>query len=164
MTKNAVALCPGSFDPITLGHEDIIRRAAGLFGKVYVAVMVNGEKNYMFSEEERTRMCRKVFEDTPNVEVVCDDGLLVDFARKVGANVIVKGIRDSSDWDYEDRMAQANAAMAPELETVFIASRPERKFISSTLVRTLASYGRDISGLVSGKISDMVKNGPRTEK
>ena len=128
-----VAVCPGSYDPITKGHEDIIRRAANLFGKVCVLVSVNREKKTLFSKEERVRMCKKTFEDDPRITVDAYDGLVVDFCKKAGAAVLVKGVRNQTDYEYE-------------------ASKPELCHVSSSAVRELISFKADVSDYVSEKI------------
>ena len=153
-----LAICPGSFDPITKGHVDIIRRAAKLFDKVVVLVLTNPKKHPTFSIEERRKLIEKVFADTPNVVVDDDDGLLADYAKKVGATAIVKGLRAMSDFEYEFQMALTNKKLNPALETVFLTSSAENMYLSSSIVRQVASFGGDISAFVPEEILSDVEN------
>jgi pantetheine-phosphate adenylyltransferase len=141
------AVCPGSFDPVTNGHLDIISRASGLFDEVVVAVGVNKSKNRLFSAEERIAMLREVCEGFGNVTVDGFDGLLTTFCAERGIHAIVKGLRAVSDFDYELQMAQMNASLA-EVETVFVPTSPEYSFLASSLVKEVATFGGDVSGLV----------------
>jgi pantetheine-phosphate adenylyltransferase len=143
-----VAICPGTFDPITCGHLDIISRACKYFDKFIVGVADNPFKQPLFTLEERTQMLEKATAELRNVEVTPFNTLLIDFARKVGATVIVKGLRAISDFEYEFQMAQINQAMDEEIETFFVMANPEYTFISSSAVREVASYGGAITGLV----------------
>lgn len=142
-----VAVCPGSFDPVTVGHVDVIRRAAALFERVVVAVLVNPDKQPVFTEEERVDLLKQVSADYPNVVVIAAAGLLVDVCRREGAGVVVKGIRGSSDAEYELPMAAMNRHLAG-VETLLLPSDPRVSYVSSSLVRSIARYGGDISGLV----------------
>jgi pantetheine-phosphate adenylyltransferase len=144
----AVALCPGSFDPPTNGHIDAVQRAARHFETVIVAVLVNPSKAPLFSAEERVALLKEVLRDLPNVSIESYEGLLVDFARNRGVDVIVKGLRAVSDLEYELQMAQMNATLLPEVDTLFIATNPRWSFISSSLVKEIARYGGDVNGLV----------------
>lgn len=144
----ARALCPGSFDPPTNGHVDVIERAARYFDAVVVAVIANPSKRPLFSLEERTNMLKEALAELKNVEIASFDGLLVDCARRVRAHVIVKGLRAVSDFEYELQMAQMNAALAPELDTMFVTSKPAWAFLSSSLVKEVARYGGSVAGLV----------------
>lgn len=139
---------PGSFDPCTNGHLDIIARASQLFDQVIVAVLVNHSKSPIFSAEERVAMLEKALANYDNVKVFSFSGLLVDFMKKVNANVIIKGIRALSDYEYEFQMALTNSALSPEIETLFIPSRKDYMFLSSSLVKEVAKYGGSLSGLV----------------
>jgi len=154
-----VAICPGTFDPITCGHLDVISRARRYFDRFIVAVAANPYKRPLFTLEERVYLLRKVTGEMDNVEVAAFDTLLVDFARKVGATAIVKGLRAISDFEYEFQMAQINQAMDEEVETFFVMANPEYTFISSSAVREVASYGGTITGLVpeeiEGELMDM---------
>jgi pantetheine-phosphate adenylyltransferase len=137
-TPPRIAIYPGSFDPVTLGHEDIVRRGAELFDELIVGVGTNPEKSPLFSHDERLAMLKDVFADLPNVKVECFHGLTVDFARSVGATVMLRGLRTVSDMDAEFTMALANHALAPEVETVFLMAAERYSHISSTLIRQIA--------------------------
>ncbi len=141
------AVCPGSFDPVTLGHLDIISRASLLYDEVVVAVGVNASKKRLFSFEERTEMLREVTVGYGNVTVDSFDGLIVDFCRQREVQVIVKGLRAISDFDYELQMAQMNHGLAG-IETMFMTTNPLYSFLSSSLVKEVATYGGDVAGLV----------------
>jgi pantetheine-phosphate adenylyltransferase len=138
------AVCPGSFDPVTNGHLDIIDRASRLYDEVIVAVLVNQSKSGMFTYEERVDMLTEVTKDYPNVRVDGFRGLLVDFCRAQGAAVVVKGLRAVSDFDYELQMAQMNIGLAG-LETLFMPTNPLYSFLSSSLVKDVAKWGGDVS-------------------
>ena len=146
------AIFPGTFDPITNGHLDVVRRASALFGGLVVAVAAVTGKKTLFSLDERVGLARASLEGLEGVQVMPFDGLLVNFARSQGASVIVRGIRGAGDADYEVSMAAANRALSG-LETVFIAPSPEVSFISSTLVRSAASAGADVSGFVPAQVA-----------
>jgi pantetheine-phosphate adenylyltransferase/16S rRNA (guanine(966)-N(2))-methyltransferase RsmD len=152
-----VAVCPGSFDPVTAGHLDIIRRASKIFDHVVIAVGANMRKKPVLSAIERARLIEKVTADIENVSVEFMDGLLVDFARERGAQVIVKGLRAVSDFESEFEQAQLNRTMYPELETVFIMASSEHSFLSSSAVREIASFGGDVRGLVPDGILESVR-------
>jgi pantetheine-phosphate adenylyltransferase len=141
-------LCPGSFDPPTNGHVDVIERAARYFERVCVAVIANPSKSPLFSVDERTDLLENVLSHLRNIEVASFDGLLVDFARDRGLPVIVKGLRAVSDFEYELQMAQMNSTLLPGLDTVFINAKPEWAFLSSSLVKEVARFGGAIEGLV----------------
>lgn len=141
------AACPGSFDPVTNGHIDIIGRAALLFDEVVVAVGVNASKNRLFSPDERMDMLREAVGPWPNVKVDGFSGLLTDFCQERDISVLVKGLRAVSDFDYELQMAQMNSSLAP-VETVFVPTSPEYSFLASSLVKEVATFGGDVSGLV----------------
>jgi pantetheine-phosphate adenylyltransferase len=140
-------VCPGSFDPVTNGHLDIIGRAALLYDEVIVAVGVNVSKNRLFSDAERVEMLREVTSRYPNVRIERMEGLLVDFCGTHGIAAAVKGLRAVSDFEYEMQMAQMNYRMA-KVETLFMTTNPLYSFLSSSLVKELATYGGDVSGLV----------------
>jgi pantetheine-phosphate adenylyltransferase/16S rRNA (guanine(966)-N(2))-methyltransferase RsmD len=152
-----VAVCPGSFDPVTAGHLDIIRRASKIFDHVVIAVGANMRKKPVLPAVERARLIEKVTADIENVSVEFMDGLLVDFARERGAQVIVKGLRAVSDFESEFEQAQLNRTMYPELETVFIMASSEHSFLSSSAVREIASFGGDVRGLVPDGILEAVR-------
>ena len=141
------AVCPGSFDPVTNGHLDIIRRAAGLFDEVTVGVLVNPNKQGLFDVDERLGMLREVVADLDNVKVESFEGLLVDFCRDHDIDAIVKGLRAVSDFDSELQMAQMNTSLSG-VETVFVPTSPEWSFLASSLVKEVARFGGDVSGLV----------------
>jgi len=138
------AVCPGSFDPVTNGHLDIIDRASRLYDEVIVAVLINQSKSGLFSHEERVEMLREVTKGYPNVRVAEFHGLLVDFCRAQGAAVVVKGLRAVSDFDYELQMAQMNVGLAG-VETLFMATNPLYSFLSSSLIKDVAKWGGDVS-------------------
>ncbi len=144
----SVALCPGSFDPPTNGHIDVIERAARYLDQVVVAVIANPSKEPMFSLEERTTMLQDTLAHIDNVKVDSFDGLLVDYARDAGVNLVVKGLRAVSDFEYELQMAQMNATLLPGLDTVFITASPSWAFLSSSLVKEVARFGGDVSSMV----------------
>jgi pantetheine-phosphate adenylyltransferase/16S rRNA (guanine(966)-N(2))-methyltransferase RsmD len=152
-----VAVCPGSFDPITTGHLDIIRRASKVFDHVVVAVGANLRKKSRLPAVERARLIEKVTSEMENVSVEVMDGLLVNYAREQGAQVIVKGLRAVSDFESEFEQAQLNRTMYPELETVFIMASAEHSFLSSSAVREIASLGGDVHGLVPDAILETVR-------
>jgi pantetheine-phosphate adenylyltransferase len=156
------AVCPGSFDPVTNGHLDIIDRASRLYDEVIVGVLVNQSKAGLFSHEERLDMLREVTEDYGNVRVVGFQGLLVDFCREQHAPVVVKGLRAVSDFDYELQMAQMNLGLAG-VETLFMPTSPLTSFLSSSLVKDVAKWGGDVSGhvpdLVARRLVERFRNG-----
>ncbi len=143
-----VAVYPGSFDPLTNGHVDIILRGARLFDRIVVAILVNPEKTPFFTIEERIDMARVVFREEPRVEVEAFGGLLVDYARRRGAHVIVRGLRAVSDFEYEFQMALMNRRLVPGIETVFMMPAEAYTYTSSRLIREIFSLGGSISGLV----------------
>lgn len=146
--KNDIAIYPGSFDPITIGHLDIIHRASKLFGSIIVVVMVNPQKQCSFSPEERVELIKQCTKDLKNVVVEFSDGLLADYAKEKGACAIIKGLRALSDFEYEFQMALTNSKLNPEVETLFLTTRAENMYLSSSMVRQIASMGGDISGFV----------------
>jgi pantetheine-phosphate adenylyltransferase len=144
----ARALCPGSFDPPTNGHIDVIERTARHFEGVVVAVIANPSKEPTFGAEERCALLADALTHLDNVEITSFEGLLVDFAREKGINVVVKGLRAVSDFEYELQMAEMNATLAPGLDTMFVTSRPSWAFLSSSLVKEVAKFGGPVEGLV----------------
>ena len=142
------AVCPGSFDPVTNGHLDIVERASRLFDEVVIAVGVNVSKNRLFSPEERLAMLRRATAHLPNVRVEGFTGLLTEFCVAHDIQAIVKGLRAVSDFDYELQMAQMNSSLADQVETVFMPTSPEYSFLASSLVKEVARFGGDVSGLV----------------
>lgn len=143
-----IAMIPGSFDPITLGHLDMIERAASMFDLVYVTVMVNAEKSTRFTLDERVRMARASLAHIKNVKVEASDAFLADFASERGAGVLVKGARNGSDFDYELMLAQINTEQNHKLDTIILPSRKELSYISSTYVRELIKYKKPLEGAV----------------
>lgn len=139
---------PGSFDPVTNGHLDIIERASKICDKLIVAILINHSKNPLFSIDERVDLLKKVVKDCHNVEIECFSGLLVDYVNKKQANVIIKGLRAVSDFEYELQMALLNKKQSPEIETLFMMSNINYSFLSSSMVKELARYGGNIKGLV----------------
>ena len=157
MQSLKVAICPGSFDPVTLGHMDIINRARRIFDHVIVAVMLNPAKNTMFTVEERIELLRKCTVDMADVEVGFE-GLLADYAKIRDATAIVKGLRAVSDFEYEFQMALTNKKLNNELETVFLTTRAENMYLSSSIVKDIASFGGDISNFVPDCILADIKD------
>ncbi|MDX1516558.1 MAG: pantetheine-phosphate adenylyltransferase [Woeseiaceae bacterium] len=147
------AMYPGTFDPITLGHEDLVRRAASLFDRLVVAIAANtGSKTPMFSVDERVDMARAALAEIPNVEVARYAGLTVDFAKEHGLRVIVRGLRAVSDFEYEFQLANMNRHLTDEVETAFLTPTEKFTFISSSLVREVAELGGDVSAFVSPEV------------
>jgi len=149
-----IALYPGTFDPVTLGHLDIIRRAAGVCDKLVIGVLPNSAKRPWFSVEERIELIKKVTSDLDNVEVESFDGLTVDFGKKIGASVIVRGLRAITDFEYELQIAQINHRLNPDIDTIFFTTSVEYSYVSSSIAKEVASYGGDVSGLVPSEIID----------
>jgi pantetheine-phosphate adenylyltransferase len=145
------AVCPGSFDPVTNGHLDILRRAAGLFDELVVATGTNPSKSRLFDPDARLEMLREVCTDLPNVTVMGFSGLIVDFCRDIGAQAIVKGLRGGNDYEYELPMAQMNAHLTG-VETVFVPTNAALGYVSSSLVKEVASLGGDVSALVPSSV------------
>ena len=158
MNENITAICPGSFDPVTYGHLDIITRAAGMFKKVTVVVASNSRKNCSFSPEERVEMIKKCIPDLKNVEVVHYGGLLADYAAENGANAIIKGLRALSDFEYEFQMALTNKELNPNVETLFLTTSAQNMYLSSSMVKQIASMGGDISRFVPEVIKQDIIN------
>lgn len=153
-----IAVCPGSFDPVTLGHLDIITRASTLFDRVIVLVSVNVMKsNFSFSLDERKNMIRSVTSNLPNVSVESFDGLLADYVKQVGAIAIVKGLRAVSDFEYEFQMALVNKKLYDGAETVFLTTAAENMYLSSSVVKQIANFGGDISHFVPEQILDDIR-------
>lgn len=153
-----VAIYPGSFDPITNGHLDIITRGSKIYDKLIVGVLVNIDKKGLFSIEERVELIKKVTMHLPNVEVICFNGLLVDLARNYEAKVILKGLRAVSDFEYEFQMALMNSQLDPNIETLFMMTSSEYSYLSSSSVKQVAKFGGNISGLVPDEIITEVYN------
>ena len=147
-----VGIYAGSFDPITLGHLDIIKRAARITKKLIIAVLNNNAKKPAFSVEERVELIRKVTKDIPGVEVMSFSGLTVDFAKEQNANVFVRGLRAVTDFEYELQIAQLNHKLNPDIDTIFLTTSVEYSYLSSSIVKEIASYGGDISQFVPPEV------------
>lgn len=152
------AIYPGSFDPVTSGHLNIIRRAANIFDKLIVCVMINSEKHPMFSLDERVDMIRRVTGDLPNVEVDASNALLAEYAKQKGSCVIVKGLRAGSDFENEFQMALINHKINPELDTMFLTAEHQFMYLSSSTVKELGKYGADLSDFLPEEIIPDFKN------
>lgn len=152
-----IAIVPGSFDPVTNGHLDIIRRTSGLFDTVYVSILSNSSKTPLFTIEERINLIERVTKDIPNVKVESFTGLLVDYAREKNAKFIVKGLRAVSDYEYEVQMSLTNKQLAPEIETFFITTNSKYAYLSSSIVKEVAKYGGDITEMVPPEIIEDIK-------
>ena len=158
----SIAICPGSFDPITLGHLNIIRRTSRIFDRVVVCIMHNAMKpNPMFTVEEKVDMCRRATERYPNVTVEWSDGLLAEYAKQYPGAVIVKGLRAASDFEYEFQMNLINKKINPELETMFLTASGKYTFLSSSAVREMAYYGADLTGLVPSELIEEIETKAR---
>jgi len=153
MTK---AIYPGSFDPVTKGHVDVIKRAAKLFDHLVVGVLVNSSKNPLFSTEERVSMLMEIFSDYDNIEIVSFNGLLVDYCHANNISTIVRGLRAVTDFEYELQIAQTNRVIAPDIDTVFLTTSLEYAYLSYSIVKELASYGCDIKPLVPENVVDKI--------
>lgn len=151
------AIYPGSFDPVTNGHLDIIHRSAEIFDHLIVAVSVNRSKRPLFTVEERIHLIEKVTKDIKNIEIVTFDGLLADYAKKRDAKVIIKGLRAVSDFEYEFQMALLNKSLNPNTETLFMATSQNYSFLSSSIVKEIGALGGDLNGLVPEPIIDEIK-------
>lgn len=147
-----IAVVPGSFDPITLGHVDIIRRAADVFDTVYVAVLNNSAKNPLFSIEERVALIGEVLKDVPNLRIEMSSGLLIDYAREKKAKAIVRGLRAVSDFEYEMQITSMNRVLDENIETFFIMAKNKYSFLSSSIVKEVAKYGGKVSELVPERV------------
>ena len=156
--KNIVAIYPGSFDPVTNGHLDLIARGARIFERLVVAVLQNLEKSPLFSAHERAEMLREVTREWPNVEIDLFDGLLVDYVRRRNAQVILRGIRAISDYEYEFQMALMNRRLEPNVETVFMMPAEKYSYLSSRIVREVAQLGGAIEGLVPPLVVERLKS------
>lgn len=158
MKEKVTAICPGSFDPVTIGHLDIIKRASKMFHKVIVVVASNAAKKYSFSPDERVEMIEKCITELDNVTVEHYDGLLADYAADKGATAIVKGLRAMSDFEYEFQMALTNKKLNPNVETLFLTTSAENMYLSSSMVKQIASMNGDISSFVPDIIKQDIIN------
>ena len=155
--RERVAVYPGSFDPLTNGHVDIILRGARLFDRIVVAILRNAEKHPLFTPEERVEMAREVFREHPNVDVDAFDGLLVDYASRRGASVIVRGLRAVSDFEFELQMALMNRRLGPDIETVFMMPAEQYTYVSSRLIKEVFALGGPIVGLVPDVVEALLR-------
>ena len=151
------AIYPGTFDPVTYGHIDVIRRSAKIVDELVIGVLVNNQKTPLFSPEERVEMIESVVKDIPNVRVVAFNGLLIDFAEEQNANFVIRGLRAVTDFDYELQMAQTNRIIDPDIDTIFLTTSLEYAYLSSSTVREVASFNGDISKFVPEHIAELVK-------
>lgn len=158
MSKQRIAVYPGSFDPPTRGHINIIERASRVVDKLVVGVLINASKSPMFTLDERVALLKEAVAYLPNVEVRAFSGLLVDFAKKQRAGIIIRGLRGVSDFESERDLANANRMLLPELETVFLMTDPSLSFISSSLVKEIASFGGDFSAMVPVNVKEAILN------
>ncbi|MEK4485003.1 pantetheine-phosphate adenylyltransferase [Psychrobacillus sp. FSL H8-0484] len=152
-----IAVVPGSFDPITNGHLDIITRGASIFGEVFVVVLNNSSKNPLFSVEERMKLIKDVTSHLPNVKVDTFSGLLMDYAKNVGASAIIRGLRAVSDFEYEMQITSMNRVLNDEIETFFIMTKNQYSFLSSSIVKEVAKYGGKIEELVPPQVEAALK-------
>lgn len=158
------AIYPGSFDPVTLGHLDVITRASKLFDEVIVGVLKNGSKTPLFSVDERVNMLREVCNNLSNVKVMSFDGFSVDFAKEQEANVIIRGLRAVTDFEYELQLAQTNRVLSPEVDTLFLATSMEYSYLSSSIVKEIASLGGDIGKFVPEQVVAKLNDKMRKDK
>ncbi|HIX68381.1 MAG TPA: pantetheine-phosphate adenylyltransferase [Candidatus Anaerostipes excrementavium] len=153
----SIAVYPGSFDPVTLGHLDIIERSAKVFDKLVIAVLINSKKKPLFSTDEKVDMIRKCTKHLKNVEVTSFSGLLVDFAKEQNADVSVRGLRAITDFEYELQIAQTNRQLNRDLDTMFFTTSMEYSYVSSTIVKEIASYGGDVSSMVTPHVEECLR-------
>ena len=152
------AIYPGSFDPITVGHEDIIVRSSEIVDKLVIGVLINESKNPTFTIDERVEMIKSLYKDNPKIEVKSFKGLTIDFARSEGATVIVRGLRAVTDFEYELQLSQTNKVLAPDIETIFLTTNLSYSYLSSSMVKEIASFGGDIDKFLSPEIRKIVKD------
>ena len=151
-----IAIYPGSFDPITNGHLDILKNASEIFDEVIIAVAYNGQKQSFLSTQERVNLIKDCVKDIPNVKVDSFSGLTVDYAKKNGANVLIRGLRAVSDFEYEMQLSQTNSSLCEDIKTVFLTTKPEYNFISSTNIREILNIGGDISKFVPENVNEFL--------
>ena len=152
------AIYPGSFDPVTNGHLDVIRRASGLVDELIVGVLNNKAKTPLFSVEERVKMLKEVTKELPGLKIVPFEGLLIEFAKEMSAKMVVRGLRAVTDFEYELQMAQTNHKLAEDIETVFLTTSLEYSYLSSTIVKEVAAFGGDISQFVPEHVEEKIKS------
>ena len=155
--KRKIAIVPGSFDPITYGHIDIIKRSSELFDEIIVAILVNPDKKYLFSLDERVEMIEETIKDIPNVRVDAFSGLLVNYAKKVGSSVIVRGLRAVSDFEYEMQLTFMNKALDEGIETFYMMANTQYSFISSSIVKGVSGFGADLSKFVPKNVEERLE-------
>ena len=155
--KRKIAIVPGSFDPITYGHIDIIKRSSELFDEIIVAILVNPDKKYLFSLDERVEMIEETIKDIPNVRVDAFSGLLVNYANKVGSSVIVRGLRAVSDFEYEMQLTFMNKALDEGIETFYMMANKQYSFISSSIVKGVSGFGADLSKFVPKNVEERLE-------
>ncbi len=151
-----IGVYPGSFDPVTLGHVDIMERGAKIVDKLIVGVLLNGTKNPMFTVQQRVELLKKATAHIPNIQVCPFEGLLVDFLKQEGAGIVIRGLRAVTDFEYELQMAQANRSLYPAMETVFLTTNVKYSFISSTIVKDILQHGGDVSHFVPRSVLDSI--------
>ncbi|MDO5437620.1 MAG: pantetheine-phosphate adenylyltransferase [bacterium] len=156
--EEKTAIYPGSFDPVTKGHIDILERASKMFDKVIIAVLKNSSKKSFLPAQDRVELIKKSIKHIENAEVAYFEGLTVDYARQKGAKFLIRGLRAVSDFEYEMQLSQANMSIAPDIGTVFLITKPKYNFISSGIVKELASYGEDVSKFVPDSVVEYLKN------
>lgn len=155
--EEKIAIYPGSFDPVTKGHIDILERASKMFDKVIIAVLKNNNKKSLIPVEDRVNLIKEAVKEIKNTEVDSFDGLTVEYARKKGAKFLIRGLRAVSDFEYEMQLSQANMSIAPDIGTVFLITKPKYNFISSGIVKEVASYGEDISKFAPNCVVEYLK-------
>ncbi|HIS54383.1 TPA: pantetheine-phosphate adenylyltransferase [Candidatus Galligastranaerophilus gallistercoris] len=155
--EEKIAIYPGSFDPVTKGHIDILERASKMFDKVIIAVLKNSSKKSFLPVKDRVELIKQSIKDIKNAEVAFFEGLTVEYARKTGAKFLIRGLRAVSDFEYEMQLSQANMSIAPDIGTVFLITKPKYNFISSGIVKELASYGEDVSKFVPESVVEYFK-------
>ena len=155
--EEKIAIYPGSFDPVTKGHIDILERASKMFDKVIIAVLKNNDKKSLIPVEDRVNLIKEAIQEIKNTEVDSFDGLTVEYARKKGAKFLIRGLRAVSDFEYEMQLSQANMSIAPDIGTVFLITKPKYNFISSGIVKEVASYGEDVSKFAPNCVVEYLK-------
>lgn len=161
ISDKKIALYPGSFDPITNGHLDVLERASRMFDSVVIAVLKHPEKKSFLSVEQRVNLIKESIKDMKNVSVDSFDGLTVEYARKIGAKFLIRGLRTITDFEYEVQLCQTNQVIAPDIDTVFLSTKPQHNFISSSIVRELSSHKTDISKFVPKNVVEYLQNNIR---
>ncbi len=158
VSNKKIALYPGSFDPITNGHIDVLERARRMFDFVVIAVLNNSDKKSFLPASQRVRLIQEAVKDMDNVSVASFDGLTVEYAKQIGANFLIRGLRTITDFEYEVQLCQTNQVIAPDIDTVFLSTRPEHNFISSSIVKELSKYNTDISKFVPKNVVEYLQD------